>query len=121
MVRTAALAIAVIASSPSQAATEKWQIDTGNVFLSTCGETRNTRTVDHVDFGMCYGWLGGFLAFHRSISRSLFCYPSHVTNNQLMDVILVGIERDPATRHYPTAVLAAGALMKAFPCPAEGK
>ena len=71
----------------------------------------------------CMGWIEGAAmtsVFHAkqlgTDDNMAFCLPEGVTPNQLVKVIIKGINEYPEKQHYEFSVAAAAHLAVAFPC-----
>jgi hypothetical protein len=63
--------------------------------------------------GLCAGFVGGLLF---GIGGNYFCPPDRVTRNQAVAVVVKYIEARPERMHEPFGLLAAEALIAAWPC-----
>lgn len=53
----------------------------------------------------------------RPYSRKYACLPAEITAGQVLDLVRLELERNPAARHHGAAFFVLGALLKAYPCP----
>lgn len=111
-----ALALAVCSAQPARA-DNSYDVDTGNQYFSGC-ERYGERGGNASMWGICVGYLAGFLARHRLQESRIFCIPATATNGQMMDVVIAYLRNNPSVRHHQTSVLMTIALVGAFPCPA---
>jgi hypothetical protein len=100
------------------------QAYTGNDLLERCkSANQSTRSfcLGYV-IGVIDGWNNGvFVASSDVVSgarRQAGCdVPGQVTNEQLKDIALRFLERNPARRHLDAALSVVAAMREAFPCP----
>lgn len=50
----------------------------------------------------------------------IFCLPNTATAMQLFDLSKQYFAENPASRHFPAAILISAALARPFPCPKKG-
>jgi hypothetical protein len=82
---------------------------TGNELLQNLRKP----TEDYLQ-GVAHGLIVG-----TATTRPDICPPAAVTNGQLIDVVRNFLEAAPSMRHLSTMILIHGALIHAFPCPAQ--
>lgn len=85
----------------------------GNGLLSACEDS------DVFYKSACLTYISGVSDGAKALG--FICLPSEVTNGQAMDVVLNGLREHPEVRHKPSAVLALGYLVHAFPCAPPAK
>ncbi len=119
-IKTACL-VALVAASTSggfaSAQNSPPRVGTGNELFAACGAEN-----DVASFWSCMGFLRGTMETHDLFillneQPRFYCTPKTVTNGQVRDVVLDGLRRNPADRHYPSVVLTLRYLKEAFPCP----
>jgi hypothetical protein len=113
MVRTAALATLLIASSAhAQNENTYWQSGTsGSVLMGLCETWQPGR------YDPCGAYLVGLID-GVALGR-LFCPPDGATSRQFQQIIIDYIKARPQQWHYPAGMMAATALAEAFPCPSQ--
>lgn len=113
MVRTAALALALMGSAISVPARADDLIETGNGFLSRCSSERRA-----ADFstGLCLGYIYAFRESGVLLQQKTYCPPDGVTNGQVWDIFLSYLRSNPRERHLPTVILLSSAMAEAYPC-----
>jgi hypothetical protein len=88
---------------------------TGNDFLATCvssqGEVR----------GICHGYIIGMDGFwtYGNLSKQMpetTCRPKGTTFEQMYDIFVSFLQRNPSQRHFMTPSLYVIAIEAAFPC-----
>jgi hypothetical protein len=82
---------------------------TGNELLQNLRKP----TEDYLQ-GVAHGLIVG-----TATTRPDICPPITATNGQLIDVVRNFLEAAPSVRHHSTMVLIHGALIQAFPFPAQ--
>lgn len=88
----------------------------GNGYLRMC-EVIDGPEGNSLRFGICYGYIDGFLERDRTVDVGhAICLPSNVDNKQLMDVALSYLRAHPELRHQVLGGLMFGAFYAAFPC-----
>ena len=108
MLRTIAIALALIAPTPVSA-----DFQTGNQLFSKCIAEGTTEPA------FCLGYLAGVadvMDVGNPVNRFRACVPGGVVMGQMKDIFVNALQRNPAERHYGAAGLAASALAGAFPC-----
>lgn len=107
-------AIAALTALPAPASA-KFEIGTGNDFLTHCSDYQKPSFTS----GICFGFLEGFIARdYLPSGEQAACLPSpSPTNQQIMDVVLLFLRNNPTYRHREMGVLTWHALHEAFPCP----
>ena len=69
---------------------------------------------------ICLGYVGGLIEpnslFVGMGRKPLWCAPIDVTYGQALKVVMLDLDKNPADLHHPFSVLAAAALVRAFPC-----
>jgi hypothetical protein len=100
----------------------------GNDLLKWCKELVNESSSNYFDAGKCFGfvqgvisgWEGGIASTTSNYAeyqkRSLICLPAGVIRGQTARVAIQYLEEKPAELHKDAAILAALAIIKAFPC-----
>lgn len=53
----------------------------------------------------------------RPYSHKYACLPAEVTAGQVLDLVRLELEQNPAARHNGAVFFVLGALIKAYPCP----
>lgn len=119
LVRAATMCtIIALLAAPAAAGAEGIGVATGNELLATCSSE------DRIRMSACIGYLQGFshgviVESYEAHARKPFCMPEQVTLGQVRDVVIQGLQRNPATRHIESSVLLMLLLQQAFPCPAS--
>lgn len=53
----------------------------------------------------------------RPYSHKYACVPADVTAGQVLDLVRIELEQNPASRHHGAVFFVLGGLLKAYPCP----
>lgn len=83
-------------------------MQTGNGLMSICQET------SYYSRGQCLGYIVG-VADGLQLSREV-CPQNGVTLSQVRDMVVKGLESNPASRHQSASVLIWHYLSTSFPC-----
>lgn len=113
MVRSAAVALAIVLGSNVTTAQAQGTIDTGNSYLSLC---ENVKGDANFSSGVCIGYIQGFLDTSVLMRQGNSCIPAGVTNGQVWDLFVKYLQENPDKRHLPTIILLASATIEAWPC-----
>jgi hypothetical protein len=92
----------------------------GNGLLSVCTDEQLP-----ANFGLCIGVIQGILmganlagsADCPVTASSHWCIPPEATVGQVRDVVVKALREHPETRHNPSSILVANAVIAAWPCP----
>lgn len=107
MLRSVAI-VAVVLSFSNGAQAE---FQTGNDLLKVCGDQSRY-------LGYCAGYIA---AITDAVGSGIFgwkaCIPAEATLEQIRDLTIAALRKDPSTRHLPASVLTASAIAVAWPCP----
>jgi Rap1a immunity proteins len=107
-----------VGTATGQSEEDVWY--SGNIFLSTCALAANLPSVGEITdaevfaIRVCFSYVRG-LDDGMGVLRTPFCEP-HVTNVQLLQILLKYIRDNPERAHLRTAELYLAAMEKAFPC-----
>ena len=120
MLRACILAIFVLLSvtAPSTPALAGNYVD-GNRLLRDCRTQRGTPTYFQSD-AVCSAYILGVmdtLDMNRFLKTGMkICLPEKVPASQARDVAVAYLEKNPAERHGPAAMLVTFALLESFAC-----
>lgn len=70
--------------------------------------------------GACFGYVIAItdaLSSNGAINGIRACIPANIAAQQVRDIIVSYLDRNPQNRHFTAASLGAYALVQAFPCP----
>ena len=106
--------------------------NSGNEFLSLCGDMPDSPPAGAVTFppkfhwGMCLGYVRGVddgvqMAYDIQNDPQPYCVPSEVTTGQMIRVLTKFIKDHPEKAHSKTKVLEIESLKDAFPCKQPSK
>jgi hypothetical protein len=116
--RNLSIALVGLKTATGQTQEDVWY--SGNTFLSTCALAANLPSVGEITdaevfaIRVCFSYVRG-LDDGMGVLRTPFCEP-HVTNAQLLQILLKYIRDNPEKAHLRTAVLYLAAMEEAFPC-----
>jgi hypothetical protein len=92
----------------------------GNQFYENLKEAKKSQPNNYTSAGIALGYLQGVVDSSNGVrnptSGTIFCVPSGVSVNQLIDISYAYIENNPQFRHYTADSLIAASLSLAFPC-----
>ena len=105
---TAAAVSALIVSGIANAEPTVQNPATGNGLLANCISS------NHSDQLVCMAYVAGAASMAGALGES--CRSGEVTVEQTKDVVVKGLQSDPANRHKPSSLLILIYLREAFPC-----
>ena len=109
--RTAALAIAIVALPRGQAVPQE---RTGKYFYENCREAGSSTACALFIQGFGVGFNAAELAY--GLEPEIYCSPDEVGAEQKLAVLLHYLEANHQIRHYDIAALALRAFRAAWPC-----
>lgn len=115
LIRTLSVAAVIMmtVAFPTPAAA---QFTTGNQLLEDCTAERGTSTF-YQNQADCMGYIAGVIdqfIFQRMVMEKADCVPK-ITKGQARDILVAFLQKNPADRHHPAAVLVTLAIMEAYP------
>jgi len=128
------LCVCVIPPAKTQEQKRQFPWDSGNAFLTLCGD--ESPKEPYAVQGECLGYVVGVQdgvaieydiesrAFHAQGMEPLaetYCSPDEVTQGQMMRILIKFIKDHPETAHFPTKLLAVQSFRDAFPCKSKDK
>lgn len=114
MIITTAAAVLMLASATAAHAQAQTKVD-GNELLTQCEAT------DRAGREYCNGFVVGVSQmFHETGMYGVHTCPTGVIpQRQLVDIVVKQLRAEPENRHIEARYLISGALVRAFPCPAN--
>ena len=122
----------VLLTTPLSAQTQEFPWTSGNAFLRICSviDNKNMTLEEGRQVVGCLGYVTGFtygVVYENNFADYVtsgkapapFCIPEGVEMGQILQIGLKYIRDNSTVDHLPTATLIAGALGKAYPCPAK--
>jgi hypothetical protein len=93
--------------------------ETGNVLLNQCGTGPFQDMAATFNNGVC----GGYIEASEDIfeNAGVVCPPAHVSNEQLVDIVIKHLLNHPETREIGASYIVLAALKDAFPCAPKPK
>jgi Rap1a immunity proteins len=117
------LCVSVVPLAETQDNTSRDVGDSGNAFLSLCGNMPDNAPSGFQQ-GDCLGYIVGVdngvqTAYDIENQPQPYCVPDAVTHGQMIRVLIKFINDHPEKAHEETRLLEFEALMGAFPCKAK--